>query len=283
MNILPFVFAVLFVLSYGIGSSFQTQIAFYRNQKASLKSLKAEQNFLRYSEEKQFKNLPGLEVKVDKKAASTPSTRVTDPKDVPLPPINFDCARLNLFPLINEGKEAHLELYETAAKLLRIFYQTEVFGSKKRFEYQLLDQLLAAAKKAIEDKKVLPLETLPLKDSSLQPIYYTLLKGTKKHFPPLLEYFKVERDPSKICLFHAHPKMMTVFFGEKTAYKLYQELHKTKKASMELEAILQWGNQPQLAFVDGKVWELIDFHRPKHEASSPKIPLPEEGENDDAN
>jgi hypothetical protein len=278
MNILPFVFAVLFILSYGIGASLQNQIASHRNQKANLGLLRAERKFLQDSELEQYKNLPGVELKSEKGEKSTSLAKEEPSNDVPFPKINPSCARLNLFPLIDEGKEAHLPLYETAAKLLRTFYQAEVFGNEKRFEYKLLDNLLASAKKQLEVKDTFPLETLSLKDTSLQPVYYILLKGIVKRFPSLLDYIKIERPPSQICLFHAHPKIMTVFFGEKTASRLYQELHGERKAAIGLEAILQWAHDPHLAFVDAKVWELIDFQRPKHGSSSQKTLVAEDEE-----
>ncbi len=276
MNILPFVVAVLFILSYGIGASFQNQLFSRRNQTANLGLLRAEQKFLRQSEEEQFSTLLGTERTVKKKEKE-PSQKEAS-KAVPLPTINPPCARLNLFPLISEGKEAHLPLYETAAKLLRTLYAKKVFREEKQFEYKLLDALLTSAKKPLEKKDSLSLETLALKDTSLQPTYYTLLKGAKKHFPSLLDYLKIERTPSQICLFHAHPTALSIFFGEKTAHKLYQELHTNRKAGIDLEAILQWANDPHLAFTDAKVWELLDFHRPKHGDASQKTLLIEDDE-----
>ncbi len=278
MNILPFVFAILFILSYGIGASFQNQIVSHRNQKANLGLLRAERRFLQQSEMEQFKTLPGIKVKSEKREKNSSSSKEAPLQEVPLPEINPSCARLNLFPLIAEGKEAHLPLYETAAKLLRTFYQAAVFGSEKQFEYKLLDNLLASAKKQLKEKEALALETLFLKEAQLQPIYYVLLKGTKKRFPSLLDYLKIERTPSQICLFHAHPKIMTVFFEEKTAHKLYQKLHGNKKEPMGLEAILQWANDPHLAFVDAKVWELIDFNGSKHGSPSQKTLVAEDDE-----
>src|SRR5215470_5236440 len=105
MNILPFVFAILFIFAYGIGASMQNQIAFRRNQTARLQSFKAEQRFLRRSELHQFKNLPGTEVKIEKEKAREAPEKESK-KEVPLPPNNIGCARLNLYPLINEGREA---------------------------------------------------------------------------------------------------------------------------------------------------------------------------------
>lgn len=278
MNILPFVFTVLFILSYGIGASLQNQIASHRNQRANLGLLRAERNFLQQSEMEQFKALPGIKVPLKKGEPQAPSSKEDPPQDVPFPEINPSCARLNLFPLIAEGKEAHLPLYETAAKLLRTFYQAEVFGREKQFEYKLLDNLLASAKNQLQEKDALALETLFLQDARLQPTYYTLLKGMKKRFPSLLDYLKIERASSQICLFHAHPTIMTLFFGEKTAYKLYQELHRNKKAPSGLEGILQWASDPHLAFVDAKVWELIDFNRPRHGSLSQKTLIAEDDE-----
>lgn len=277
MNILPFVFAILFILSYGVGASLQNQIASRRNHKANLGLLRAERKFLQESEMEQFKALPGIERKSETKATPRQAPAKQE-KDATYPEINPTCSRLNLYPLIDEGKVKQPALYELAAKFLRLFYAKEVFRGEKQFEYKLLDTLLDSAKKPLEKADTVALETVFLKETSLQPVYYTLLKGTKRHFPSLLDYFKIERNPSQICLFHAHPKMMALFFGEVAANKLFQELHKNKRALTGMEEILQWLNDPQLAFVDGKVWELLDFQRPKHGKALQKTLVTEDEE-----
>ncbi len=281
MNVIPFVFTILLILSYSLAASFQGRLLSHRNQKAYNALCKADLQILRLSEERQFKSLPGDVVKKDKK----PSRNQTQtPEPVKLPEVNPACAKLNLYPLIKDGQNVHPALYETAAKMLRIFYQNSLFKTEKRFEYKILDAIIAGAKAKLEGKNTLALETIALNEKTLQPFYYTFLKGTKRHqlseigYPPLVDYWKIEKDPAKICLFHCNPDMLTVFFGMKTALKLYDELRdESKKAGMSLEAILEWSTDPQLRFVDKEVWDLINFQRPKHGSAMHETMVAEEG------
>jgi hypothetical protein len=270
MNLIPFVFTVLLILSYNLAASFQSRLMSHRNQKAYLALRGAELDILRKSEQNQFLALPGDPVKKPhKKSPPSPSKNKDSSQSVPLPEPNAPCARLNIYPLIIEGRDRHAALYETTAKLLRTFYQRAFFPNEKRFEYKLLDAILGGAKTKLIGKNSLALETVALKDPTLQLLYYSLLKGTKQYslgekgYPPLTDYLRIEKDGGKICLFHCHLDILTVFFGPKTAAKLLQEL-KDKKAGLTLEAILEWGSDPQLRFVDQEVWSLIDFNRPQH-------------------
>lgn len=200
--------------------------------------------------------LPGTPVKVERKPRETKEESDRVDKI-----INPACARLNLFPLIDQGRNEHPALYEIASKLLRLFYHP-TFLQHPGMEYQLLDAMITAGKRILKEELILPIETLDLKDPFLQSIYYSLLKGTKKDPPPLLDYFKIERVPSTICLFDADPKMLSVFFGEKQATALYEEIHSGQKQSIELETLIS--QNPELAFTSPEVWKMIHFQRPKH-------------------
>jgi hypothetical protein len=282
MNILPFVFAVLLILSYGASASFQSRIESRRNQKAHLGLRKTELNFLRHSEAEHYKELPGIAVKIKKeKPAATRVRKQNESKPIPINPV---CCRLNLYPLLDDGRNKHPNLYETAAKLLRTFYSTALFSSEKGFEYKLLDAIVCAGKSSLKEEFSLPIETLDLNDPQLQDIYYTSLKGTKKcslgrkGYPPLIDYLKIERKDEPICLFEAHPHMLTVFFGQKTAKIVYETLHDGQKQSLELDAIIQISNDPQLAFIDPEVWKLLNFKRPTHASASRRTFVAEDAE-----
>jgi len=245
MNLLPFVITVLLILSYGTTASLQNRIASRQNQKAHLGLRNAELKILQQCEQQHYSELPGTSIKSKKvKSAGTePKIAKETPK------FNLPSAQLNLFPLVDKGREEHPALYETAAKLLRTFYQIQK-------EYKLLDAILAAAKSALHEKLRLPIETLAVKD--FQPLYYTLLKGTKK-IPPLIDYLKIERIPSQVNLFDADIHMLTVFFGTKTAELLYDKLQES--STMHMDAILEL--DPHLAFVDEAVWKLLNFTKAK--------------------
>lgn len=270
MNIIPFVFALLLIFSYSIAASFQARLLSHKNQKAFLSLRGAELDILRKSELEQFKSLAGEAVKKPKQQRLKEKKPEKEKKKEPLP-LNTPCAKLNLYPLVIEGREMHQALYDSVAKTLRVFYQGHFFPTEKRFEYKLLDAILAGAKEKLRGKTKLAIETISLKDPNLQPMYYALLKGTKHYelgvtgYPPLIDYWKMEKEASKICLFHGHPDILTVFFGAKTAAKLYEELHDgSNKAVLTLDAIFAWGTDPELRMVPQDVWDLIDFKRPQH-------------------
>ena len=155
--------------------------------------------------------------------------------------LNRDCARLNLWPLLQDGKQNHLVLYETAAQLLRTFYGEQLFAKQPRLEYRLLDAILDAAQSASHDANLtyLSLEKLALKESNvkqlypLQLLYYRMLKGTKQqmggqNYPTMLDYFALEKKDSHICLQHASADMLRALFGEKAAPVIYHELQESK-------------------------------------------------------
>lgn len=259
MNILPFILAVLLVLSYGASGVLQKHVLSSTSERAFLGLRRAERRLLRNREAAQFQQLPGIPTKLPKKEKTNP-----EPKPVPLPTINPSCARLNLFPLIVEGKQKHLHLHTMALKTLHTFYPH--VDSK-----QLLDAMLKAAQHQLEKKETVPLETLKLNNPELQNTYYTLLKGTKhcnlsQHtgHPALVDYFKIERASTQICLYHAHPNLMAPFFGVENAPVLYQKLHTDCKPGVEIEAIFHLIDSRELRFVDPGVWKLLDLTKPRH-------------------
>ena len=103
----------------------------------------------------------------------------------------------------------------------------------------------------------------------LNPTYEQVCSGTTGH----AEVIWIEYDPREI----SYRDLLTVFFGSKTAPKLYQELHgEGKKPVMTIDAILEWATDPQLRFVDKKVWDLINFGRPQHASPANQTLLIEE-------
>lgn len=271
MNLLPLILAILLVLSYSAAAQFQSHAASRRIQKDYIGLRKAERSILRQSELQTHKNASGAPVKLTK--SKLEKTALKEKKPAPFPLFNPACCRLNLFPLLDE--KAHSIRYEFAAKMLRMFYAKELFGSKKGIEYDLLDALLAAAKLQIKDASSLPIETIALADPALQPLYYLMLKGTKHSnlfnstgYPPLTDYLKIDRDDTPICLFHAHPDMLAVFFGLKNTPVLFNKLHTEVKGGFELDGLLQLIGDPLLSFTDPSVWELLDLKKPTHKRLS---------------
>ncbi len=259
MNILPFILAILLVLGYISSSLLQKHFLSSTTDKTYLGLRRAERVLLRSSETARFRMLPGVPLKVQRKEPVK-----KEPTIVPEPRINPSCARLNLFPLLTEGKQVHGHLYAMALKLLETFYQDKLFDSG-----QLLDALLSAVKQQLQSNQSLSLETFDL--GPLQGGYYAALKGTKQcdlvsgtGYPPLIDYFKFERGATQVCLFHAHPHMLAPFFGVNNARVLYQKLHTDCKPGVEIEAIFHMIDSVQLQFVDPKVWTLLQCTKPRH-------------------
>lgn len=255
MNVLPFVIAILMVLSYSAASLLQKHRASAHAQKAYLGLQRAERSFLQLAEQRKFKELPGDLVKIERETHPQPPK----PRIAALPATNSACARLNLFPLALEGRERHPVLYEVAAKLLRTYYQNTLLRQGE--EYKLLDVLLSAAKKRLEKQSTIPLETIELGDARLQRLYYLALKGTKradvvssKGYPPLLEAIKITNINTHVCLHHAHPNMLAGLFEPQIALELFRELHAEHGASIGLE-----GFQRRLAPRPPEFWKLLDY------------------------
>ena len=271
MNLLPLILAILLVLSYSAAAQFQNHIASRQIQKDYIGLRKAERSILRQSELQTHKNASGSPTKQAKRKLEKKEPK--EKKLAPFPLFNPACCRLNLFPLLDE--KAPSIRYELAAKLLRMFYAKDLFGAKKGIEYDLLDALLQSAKLQIKESSSLPLETIALADPKLQPLYYLMLKGTKNSnlfsstgYPPLTDYLKIDRDDSPICLFHAHPAMLALFFGLKNTPPLFNKLHTEVKGGFELDGLLQLIGDPLLSFTDPTIWELLDLKKPTHKRLS---------------
>lgn len=257
MNVIPFVITILTVLTYGMSLTYQNKINSMRNQIAYNQYRNAELKILKKSQKMQFKHLPGKKVLVENEKKTKNKTKLSST-------LNQECAKFNLFPLIDEGKETHPALFETVLKFLRLFYAEKVFAHEKNLDQKILEALLKAAKLALKENKKLDLETLSLNDPSLQLIYYKLLKGTKNGYPPLSDFLKIEKEPSKICIYHANHDLLAIFFGEKTASQIEQILQNEKATTLSLDAIFQVASDATLRFKDPKVFDLIDFTNPKH-------------------
>lgn len=138
----------------------------------------------------------------------------------PMERINPLCSRFNLWPLILEGKERHVERYQIAAHLLRTLYPGIFLRSHSEKEF--LDLFLARAKQ--KGNKPFRLETLSFQNEELQHLYYQLLRSPA----PFLDFFKAEEGSLRICLFHANLSMLSALFNRPAAEEIYRALHQKK-------------------------------------------------------
>jgi hypothetical protein len=172
-------------------------------------------------------------------------------------------------------------LYSQALKLLDMFYGKTLFDQNSHTSKKLLDAILASAQKLLAKKKSIPLESLALEEKALQSLYYFALKGTKRcelgtrGYPPLVDFLKIDPAPSSVCLFHAHPHMLALFFGPKNGHPLYQKLHTEPKSSITPETLPLLVGLPEQTSLDPKTWALLNpypsKHPPKNGVSEPLI------------
>lgn len=200
-------------------------------------------------------------------------------------PLNGECSRLNLRPLILDGRDKHPILYETAARILRTLYQKPLFGEEVRLEYKLLDAMLSAAQSK-ENGPTPPLEKLLLQENNvkrlypLQAIYYRMLKGTKpaakKGYPCLGDYFSIEDASTSLCLRHASIEMLTALFNAKAALQLHKEIKKNK-TPLSKERVHEICIQSGLTSLEDDFFELIDLKTSRHRLPTKKILVEQEG------
>lgn len=270
MNLLGLVFSLLLILTYGFYSTWDKQSTSARlrstyigHQKVNRKLLNSYQSEI-YSS---FRYKP-KDPKIEEDAHVLLVTEKPRPAIKKLDP-NRMCAKINLWPLIQEGREKHPLLYNYTAKLIATFYASH-FKSTKQFERTLLDALLSAAKE--QKEAIFSLEKLDLANPDLQRIYYKMLKGTKQGnqatetgYPSLLDYFKIENSNEKICLFHAHPNLISIFFGPQVADSLYREIHKENGAVLTRELIEKACLEAHIIGLDPEIFALLELGKPYHE------------------
>jgi hypothetical protein len=268
MNILGFVFALLLIFSFSFAAcreknnnSFRMRDSYLGHQNASRGLVnKAESAIFR---ELSYKKQPPQEKKTkEKKTKTEVAKKTTRP-----PRQNLPCARLNLWPLIVEGRSAQPALYDAACRLLSTFYKDLITSDARTF----LDCFLQSAKSVLSTKEPLCLEKLKLANADEQLIYYRMLKGTKKWeigkgYPPLSEYIKVDPNwTEKLCVTHAHPSLLQILFGAKTGKKLYETLHSENAPVLSMELIDSIrGQAHEIASDAGSLYDLLLFGRPTH-------------------
>lgn len=230
MNLLPLVFSIMLIFSYGYYAIWDKHVNGVKLQNSYTSHHEANREIWNEFESQYYSDLGK---KVKKRDPNKPKTeRNTQKQDKPKKILsNGECARINLWPLIQEGREKHQALYELSAKLLKTFYGS--LSKEKRFEYNFLDALLSSAKKANLDP--FSLEKIAFEDPRMRLIYYKMLKGSKKWdlqngvgYPPILDFVKAEPAEEKICIFHSHPAMLNVLFNPQTAERLNTAIHQEK-------------------------------------------------------
>ena len=278
MNVMGLVFSILLVLSFGFYAGLEKEAILRRLDKTFIGSANVSRKIMNAYESESYKEIRSTK-KPKKKSAPPKETAV---KTIPLPPkINPPCARLNLWPLLTTGREENQLLYEELAELLRVFYKKHLFhffSDPSHLEYRLLDLWIAGLKHSLTEKPDTPivLEKTDLNDPSLQILYYNMLRGAEWQYPSLLDFVKViqvKDKEEKLCLFHATPELLSVFFGN-AAKAIYEEMHSDKIIVTE-EMIEEICRTHQYTLFNKELFDLLSLTRVKHEKSS-EITLIEE-------
>lgn len=278
MNVLGLVFSLLLILSYSFYACWDKHIVSSRLRSTYLSHETANRKLLNSYQSEVYAHM-GHKKKTESDTRTKPIKPNLKPPKTKKPEPNPDCAKLNLWPLFEEGPEAHPVLYELAAKMIRTFYSTQ-----KQFEYRLLDALLKGGKEAIQNQSHFALEKIDLHDTDLQHFYYKMLKGTKKWsldaqvgYPSLLDYVKAHPSKDKLCLFEAHPDLMAACFNLPLAKKLYAELHKKPPTLLTKELIDRLANETHQIAISQEVLELFELSNTSHEGHK-KTFIAEQGE-----
>lgn len=140
----------------------------------------------------------------------------------------YECSKLNIYPLLKNGKKKEAELYKLLTKMIRSCFLDE---KNKKVEYLIADELINFSKKNIENEKEPILEKVSFKDKKLQRIWYQMLKGGSfygKNIPSILDMVKISQG-NKICVEKASFSVLKLFFDENTALKIIAVREHDKK------------------------------------------------------
>ncbi len=269
MNAIGFVFFILSILSLAAFVSHEKQAGAKPLRSSYLGHIYSNREIQNLATSEFYKSLQRTSSPSGKEQKKAKEGEAGETKPFPPPAINPECARLNLSPLIErDPKEGHF-LYDTAAKLLKAFYGQPLFNGKASAEYRFLDAFLQAIRERLMKEGPFALEKIEFHDSSLQSLYYKMLKGTKSEnpYPSLLDYVKVEPVRTKICMFHVHPTLLSVLFSPKAASKLYQTIHAPQAPMPSQETIERICLDAHL-LLDSQIFDLLDLSRSRHPRAS---------------
>jgi hypothetical protein len=266
MNILGLVFSLLLILSYTFYACWDKQTASSRLRTTYRGHEIVHRKILNKYASEVYDQLTRKSKAPNPDEDEIYEEHEVSPKKATVPDFNHTCSKLNLYPLIQEGRENHPLLYELAARLIRLFYAP--LSTEKRFEYHILNSLLASAK-AFPPDTPFAFEKLLLDD--YQRIYYKMLKGTKQWhlptnqgYPPLLDYIKSHPSHEKICLSHAHPDLLTVVFNESIATTLYPLIHQQDGPALTPELIRTLFSDAHQLEPDPALLLLLEYGHPNH-------------------
>lgn len=233
MNVLGLVFSILFILAFGFYACLDKEVSLRAIHKTFISLSSARRELACSYEKEAYKAI--RYVKKPSSLKKTSPTQSTQKRKATPPKINPECAKINLWPLLKQEKEDHPILYERLVHLIEHFYEKPLlpfFSKQKDFARIFLDAWIKQLRKNPQDRPIL-FEQVAFKDKDLQILYYNMLRGAKGKYPSLLDFVKVTPDKKqKLCLLHATPAMLSVFFGD-AANAVFEEMHSETLAVTE--------------------------------------------------
>lgn len=249
MNLLPFVFTFLLLLtflnSFMFNSAFRTirEKEVILTEHRSYLSLLSKQNKDRFGKKRPSKEKqtpppprtppdPNDEEEDDRQARFANKTG-QDYRDVQM---GCEGSKINLWLLIH-GQNTQLReaLQKTLARLIQILYEPYSFykTSNKR---DIAQEII----KAMIDQKIESFERLQFSDLELDAVYYAMIKGTNTGYPPLTEYCRLEKDSTPPIRFRfASKPVIRAAIGEELSQKVFSLEKKNHAQNKRFHALTQ--------------------------------------------
>lgn len=268
MNILPIIFALLIIL--GISSS-----CFLQQRKDSKRFTSSYDKSLDVQRTIQIKTTEETLKKLKSDEGEKPAKKTTSGKEEKKPYSRQSeksndrrrCAKLNLFPLLSlENPEEDIR-YQLFVDFIKKYYKDAVFFKNVDIEKtakNLLESILRSAKIVHEKNDPIYPEKLHLQNSSLQKIYYKLLKGSphyefqqKKSLPSLIDFIAIDPyEYQKMCFTHLSKELLSIMFNEKITENIYEAYQSNPRITIKLLEEILTNNHEQL---DTELRKILDF------------------------
>jgi len=264
VNFLGLVFSLLLIFSFGTLVLLEAEWGDRRLHSTYLGYVSANRKLFAQYEQQNYRSISGtLALSSSTGKSKTPSSQ---PKIVSQVRINPECARLNLWPLLQEEDP---NLYAMTLQLLESCYSS-FFSQEDLKKAPLFLKAFVKELKRAHAQGAVCLEKLNL-GLSFHKMYYAMLKGTKEWdpylkvgYPSLLDLVKVEENPSKLCLAHAHSGVCMALFGPKVGALFYEKVHQEPTAVRSLEWMEQIYLSAHQLMGNEKMFELLELNNTIH-------------------
>lgn len=267
MNLLGLIFFLLSIFAMTISSTLSTTLATKKTSNAYLGSIRAHRSlFYRYQRDL-YRQEEG-KIKRPPRDPSSPRREQNSAPETEPASTQFSCARLNLYPLIAEGKEAHPSLYRIGAEMLSSLYGP-LFSEKSAEPF--LDRLLVSWGESLRAHPLLfSPEKLSFANREDRLLFYRLLKGTKdfsrkekKGYPPLLDFFSLNVSTEKVCLLHASDDLLSFLFGSVVGEKLFSILQNDEE-TLSLALLERLHQEEHQKLPSSDLLALLNFSEKRH-------------------